>query len=84
MVPMRKRRRDENGGESERAPPVSGFSSEECSAGKKNGKSLALAFVTLSTFEDLQRCSGSVGRGGKQAGVVSRILLFLFYFVFVG
>ena len=35
MVPMRKRRRDENGGESERAPPVSGFSSEECSAGKK-------------------------------------------------
>ena len=32
MVPMRKRRRDENGGESERAPPVSGFSSEECSA----------------------------------------------------
>ena len=33
MVPMRKRRREENGGESERAPPVSGFSSEECSAG---------------------------------------------------
>ena len=32
MVPMRKKRREENGGESERAPPVSGFSSEECSA----------------------------------------------------
>ena len=83
MVPMRKRKRDENGGESERAPPVSGFSSEECSAGK-NGQSLALAFVTLSTFEDLKRCSGNVGGGGKQAGVVSRILLFLFCFVFVG
>ena len=50
----------------------------------KKGKSSALAFVTLSTFEDLQRCSGSVGGGGKQTGVVSRILLFLFYFVFVG
>ena len=34
MVPMRKRRREENGGESERAPPVSGFSSDECSAEK--------------------------------------------------
>ena len=51
---------------------------------EKKGQSLTLAFVTLSTFEDLQRCSGSVGGGGKQAGVVSRILLFLFYFVFVG
>ena len=51
---------------------------------EKNGQSLTSAFVTLSTFEDLQRCSGSVGRGGKQAGVVSRILLFLFCFVFVG
>ena len=79
MVPMRKRRRDENGGESERAPPVSGFSSEECSAEEiKIVKSSVLAFVTLSTFEDLQRCSGSVGGGGKQAGVVSRILLFCF------
>ena len=51
---------------------------------EKKGQSLTLAFVTLSTFEDLQRCSGSVGGGGKQAGVVSRILLFLFCFVFVG